>query len=273
MRFILVLMCMFSMLGSTQASYAAPRHQPSATAPTCTPNKNMQTWTPKSLARNGFVIEQYGEPQASVEFNQQTLALAVDADPTNATYVASRITEIDSSVPIAERVKCWQPTDSRAVEVHFTIRFVQPEPPQLTENLILWNAPLPNPTNPEPPVPLTALGVSRALGGYNAVVVQNLDFTTGGAEVYSLAPMPEWLDATRWHTIDMIVGLDRVTTRVSQDGLSALVSDVVLPKQPVSLGFEFSVDNELFPGFYAPITVPDSLEIDAFKIGLRPYHP
>lgn len=246
-------------------SLAAPT---APAAPACPQHTTIQHWSSKTLALAGFRTQLYGGDQAEVGLNGKTLALNVAADPNNAGYVAARITDIDTSVPIAERVHCWKPTADKAVEVNFSIRFTQPQvAPGMTENMMLWNSPMADPAHPELPIPLTAFGVSRALGSYTTVVVQNLDLMTFQASVYHRGEMPAWLDATAWHTVTMRVAQDRVTIHISQGDQSALVSDVMLPNAPVATGMEFSVDNEGMPGQYPPITVPDGAEIGFYRAG------
>jgi hypothetical protein len=81
--------------------------------------------------------------------------------------------------------------------------------------------------------------------------------------------MPAWLDATQWHTVDIVLSPETVVISVEQNGNSENVIQTTLLHAPEALGFEFSVDNEVFPGFYSPVTVPDQLDVSFYGIGLR----
>lgn len=242
-----------------------------AAASSCRDRTNIQHWSQKALERLGWQTQIHSPGQAQVTPRGQTIALDVAADPTNTSYVAARITEIDTSVPIVERTFCWKPTTDRDVEVSYQLRFTQAQVAQgWTQNMVLWNAPMADPARPEPPLPLTAFGVSRSMGQYTAVVVQGLNLATFSADVYATPAMPSWLKADKWHQVDMRVAVDRVTISVTQAGQSAVVADVPLAHAPTATGMEFSVDNEMVPGMYVPVTTPDGAEIAFYRAGYVP---
>lgn len=251
----------------------APTPTPAA-ASTCRDRTNIPHWSQKALDRLGWQTQIHSPSQAQVTPRGQTIALDVAADPANGGYVAARITEINTSVPIADRTFCWKPTVDRDVEVSYQLRFTQAQVAQgWTQNMILWNAPMADPALPEPPLPLTAFGVSRSMGQYTAVVVQGLNLATFSADVYATPAMPSWLKADEWHQVDMRVAVDRVTIHVTQDGQSVVVADVPLAYRPTATGMEFSVDNEMVPGMYVPVTTPDGAEIAFYRAGYAPARP
>ena len=149
----------------------------------CVNQKHIANWNNLSqLEAHGFLVD-LESPQAALGFGQGshhgTLQLDLDTTPNFAgETVASRVTQIDTSVPPAQRVKCWQPTTSKDVVANFTAHFDQAEPPfGLTETMFLWNAPFGS-----DPIPLTAIGVTRSLDlttgqpEYSAIVAQDLVF-------------------------------------------------------------------------------------------------
>jgi hypothetical protein len=245
----------------------------------CVDHKQIDTWSnQRAIEARGFNFDIVG-PQASAMF-QHDLALNL-ATTDNSAYTASRMTEIDSELPIAQRVKCWQATPDKDVVVEFRVRFKESGTPAgLTENLVLWNAPLPsfNGTNPpsESAVPLTSIGVARtsALGTplYIATVVQDLDLTTYNG-LMNVALMPTWLDPGEWHQVKLTLSQQSARIEVAQAQHEyELVLEQQLPHPAEPLGFEFSVDNEAFPGFYVPVSVPDYLEIDYLSMSMVRSH-
>lgn len=216
----------------------------------------------------GFYFQVAG-PGGAYDFERENhrpyLALRMDPFPFNGESTSSRISEIDTSLPPDERVFCWQPTETKDVVLKFTHRFAESSvPPGLTENLILWNASL------DSSGLLTSIGVTRnnVFGGYFAVVTQDFDFITNTG-LLQLVPMPAWLDATQWHTVDVVLTQEEAEIKVTQNGNSQIVVQTSLLHPPEPLGFEFSVDNEIFPGVLAPVTVPDQLDISFYGIGLK----
>jgi hypothetical protein len=244
----------------------------------CLDRKLIPFWGSRSfIEAQGFNFDIVGD-QASVKF-QHDLSLDVASNPASSAYTASRMTEIDSSVPIADRVKCWQATPSKNVIVEYRVRFDQSAAqPNMTENLILWNAPLPSPNTPEPARPITAIGVSRnaAFGApqYYAEVVQDLDFATFAPPfILNLTPMPAWLDAGQWHRIRITLSQTTGQVEVAQgDHPFTTVSKVALLHPTGPLGFEFSMDNEFVPGVYVPVTIPDGLNVSYLNIHTERVH-
>jgi hypothetical protein len=243
----------------------------------CLDHKLIPFWGSRNLIEaQGFNFDIVGD-QASVKFRNH-LSLDLASNPTNSEYTASRMTEIDTWKPIAQRVKCWQPTPTKNVVVEYRIRFDQSAAPSgLTENLILWNAPLAS-TTPEPGLPITSIGVSRngAFGPpqYYAEVVQDLDLGTFAPPyILSLTPMPAWLDAGKWHRIRTTLSQNSAQVDVAQDSHPfTTVSKVALLHPPEPLGFEFSLDNEIFPGLTAPINIPDGLEVSYLDMHMERTH-
>jgi hypothetical protein len=210
---------------------------------------------------------------ASVRFRRRPirryLSLNVAADPSVGPHDA-RITEIDTSLPPEQRVLCWQPTARKNVVAEYTIRFDQENtPPELTENILLWNASL------GVDRPMTAVGVSRnnIFNGYFAVVAQDLDFNSfpaPGSGYLQLVPMPTWVDPTDWHSVRVTMSQTEASIEVAQgEQHYTTILEATVPQPFEPLGFEFSVDNEVFPGLRVPVTVPDSLDVGYFAIGLR----
>jgi hypothetical protein len=255
------------------AAYKNFRHNPNQ----CLDRKFIPFWGSRNfIEAQGFNFDIVGD-QASVMF-RNNLSLDLASNPLSSAYTASRITEIDSSMPIADRVKCWQATPTKNVVVEFRIRFDQSAAqPGLTENLILWNAPLPSST-PEPARPITAIGVSRngAFGPpqYYAEVVQDLDFGTFAPPyILQLTPMPAWLDAGQWHRIRITLSQTTGQIDVAQ-GVRPFttVSKVALLHPAEPLGFEFSLDNEFVPGVYVPVAIPDGLDVSYLNIHMQRVH-
>lgn len=278
-RLILLLgILILSMLAvaPTQAAPAANNgNRPNANQ--CLDRKFIPFWGSRNfIEAQGFNFDIVGD-QASAKF-RNNLSLDLASDPTNSEYIASRMTEIDTWKPIAERVKCWQPTPTKNVVVEFRIRFDQSATPAgLTENLMLWNAPFPS-TTPEPARPITSIGVSRnsAFGPpqYYAAVVQDLDFGTFTPPfILELTPMPAWLDAGKWHRIRITLSQTTGQVDVAQGPHRfTTVSKVALLHPPEPLGFEFSLDNELSPGLTVPINIPDGLDVSYLDMHMERAH-
>lgn len=250
----------------------------------CDRHKHITNWRNlDQIARNGFYTELVSN-QGTLSFDRerqhQYLSLNVASNPNYSDYVASRITEIKGQTPIDQRLKCWQATDKVNVVAEFVVRFAQATPaPQLTENLILWNAPFPSPElPPEPPHPITAIGVTRSFDpvsgqmGYAALVVQDLDFSTfTGLRV--LQQMPAWLDASDWHSVRVTISQSSATIEVAQDWhpyTTVLSATLLHPAE--ALGFEFSLDNQQADGSNAAVLVGDRLDVDYLDIHLTRAH-
>lgn len=208
-------------------------------------------------------------PGGSYAFNREGhlryLSLRMDTFPFNGELSSSRITEIDTSLPPDQRVFCWQPTNRKNVEVIFTHRFAEATPPPgLSQNIFLWNAPI------DTGGLITAIGVTRSsmFGGYFAIVAQDFDFATGSG-MLQLVPLPTWLDATAWHTVEIVLSQQEAIIKVEQGANQATVLQTNLLRPPDPLGFEFSMDNEIAPGVIVPVTVPDQLDVAFFSAGLK----
>lgn len=237
----------------------------------CVGHKSIEQWNNlNQLGAQGFYPEIHGE-EASLTFNreQNDKYLSLDVAPSGdgaADYAASRITEIDAALPVGERVKCWQPTDTRNLVAEFEVRFDQPVTPGLTENLVFWNAPF-----GENPIPITTIGVSRSLstgGMYAAVVAQDLVLEPFSG-LMEVSPMPSWLDDTAWHRVRITVSSGSARIEVAQgEHPFTTVLETALLHPPEPLGFEFSIDNEALPGMYIPVPFGDGVDVTAFEVGL-----
>jgi hypothetical protein len=260
---------------SAGQSHAAPQNTPAQRETSCPASRNLDNLrSVEQLERKGLHIELFGD-QSSLSFERERAdryaALDLSADPTDSTYTASRISEIDGTLPIAERTKCWQASERRAVVGEYTVRFDQAATSaSLTENLFFWNSPLPAVGASEPSLPLTAFGVSRSQGVYQAVALQDLDFSTFTFSVYRTEPMPAWLDADEWHDVRVTVSQTSARIEVAQGRHRFYtVLEAALPHPAEPLGFEVSIDNEAFPGVYVPVTTPDGIDLEELEIRLR----
>ncbi|HKF94248.1 MAG TPA: hypothetical protein VKB96_06540, partial [Gammaproteobacteria bacterium] len=123
----------------------------------CLDRKLIPFWGSRDfIEAQGFNFDIVGD-QASAKF-RRNLSLDVASKPTSAAYTASRMTEIDSEKPIADRVKCWEATPTKNVVVEYRVRFDQSAAQSdMTENLILWNAPLPAAGSGEMAMPITSI--------------------------------------------------------------------------------------------------------------------
>ena len=236
----------------------------------CVPLKIIPQFVNKQQIQNkGFYLDLFGSGSLSFarEAHRKYASFQLDPDPSGQ-YSASRMTEADTSLPPEQRVKCWQPTARRDVVIDFAVRFKQAATPlELTENLTLWNSPM---GKGGEALPMTAMGVARnpMYSGYVAVVAQDLVMTPEFSGFMQVMPMPEWLDPTDWHQVRIRVSQQKVLIEAAQ-GKHAYtpVLQAALP-QPIDepLAFEFSLDNEIFPGVMVPITVPDSLDVAFLSI-------
>ena len=220
------------------------------------------------LRRNGFYIDLYGT--GSLDFDREgkykfgTLSVRPDVDPDDP-YTAARITEVDTSLPADQRIKCWQPTDRFDVVIKYTIRLGQLDFPGLTENMLMWNAPF----DGENSLTFTAVGVTRNIlseGNYVAMFAQDLDLGTGGG-ILLFAPMPDWLDYTSCHHVRLTISKFDVKIEVAQgehDYEIVLESNLENPIEPLAL--EFSLDNEILPGVINPTFGPDTLDVASLSM-------
>lgn len=239
----------------------------------CLPVKHIDQWrSADQLERWGFNVDLIGAPQASLAFEslgaRSYLSLDIASGNGTAQPVASRITEIEDELPIAQRAKCWQPQPGRDVVVEYSLRFDQPStPPSLIEAAQLWNAPFPG-VVPEAPVPVTSIGVVRSslLGApmYIALVTQDFDYATFSGFV-QVVPMPAWLDAGRWHSVRITVSQNGARIDVAQDARGyEPVLDVSMPRPADPLGFEFSVDSD------QPVVTPDGMDVRCLSMRMAP---
>jgi len=246
----------------------------------CVPHKEVANWYNRSaLEARGFHFDLVGA-QAAAQFGHD-LTLEVAPNSGSSAYTASRITEIASQQPIAQRVKCWQATPEKNVQIEFRVRFDQSATPAgMTENLELWNAPFPFFDGTNTPTEnaglLTSIGVVRtsAFGQpqYLATVVQDLDTNTFNG-LLNIAPMPAWLDPGQWHRVRITRSQQMARIEVAQAAhrFTPILEAVLLhPAEP--LGFELSVDNEAFPGYYVPVTVRDGIAIDYLSMNMVRAH-
>jgi hypothetical protein len=269
--FLLVALCALLPTMATPAA-AAPAATNSAG---CVPFKHLTPFaSPAQLEAAGFRSEIIG-PQASLAFEPDEagghLALDVASDPQSSTYTAARITEVDSQLPIDQRVKCWQPTGSRNVVVEYSVRFAQPSAqPGMTENLILWNAPFPSQIGAVGARPVTAVGMSRLGGMYFAAVAQDFDNAIGQG-LFSLTPLPAWLQPTDWHRVRVTLTTRDARVELAQgERPYTTVAAVALLHQPEPLAFEFSVDNDAGGGITVPVNQPDGLDARCLVIRAAP---
>lgn len=244
----------------------------------CPDRKFIPFWGSRSfIEAQGFNFDIVGD-QASAKF-RRNLSLDVASNPASSAYTASRMTEIDSEMPIADRVKCWEATPTKNVVVEYRIRFDQSAAQSgMTENLILWNAPLPSAGSGEMAQPITAIGVTRnaAFGvpQYSAEIVQDLDFATFAPPfLLDLTPMPAWLDAGHWHRIRITLSQTTGQIEVAQGARPfTTVRKLALLHPTGPLGFEFSLDNEFMPGVFVPVTIPDGLDVSYLDIHMERIH-
>ncbi len=236
----------------------------------CVPLKIIPQFVNRQQIQNrGFYLDLSGSGSLSFakEAHRKYATFQLGPDPSGQ-YNASRMTEANTSLPPEQRVKCWQPTAHRDVVIDFTVRFKQAATPsELTENLTLWNSPLG--TGGEA-LPMTVMGVARSpmYSGYVAVVAQDLVMAPEFTGTMQVLPMPDWLDPTDWHQVRIRASYQKVLIEAAQ-GRHAYtpVLQVALPG-PIDepLAFEFSLDNEVFPGMMSPITTPDSLDVAFLSI-------
>ncbi len=218
---------------------------------------------------NGFhfqVTPPGGSYTFQAEGEQRYLSLRMAPFAFKGELSASRISEIDTSRPLAQRVYCWQPIPTADVVVQYTHRFQEAAPPPgLSENLFLWNARLAAAEG------VTAVGVTRShlYNGYFAILAQDFHLAANTG-LLQLCSMPAWLDPTAWHTIHLALSSEFVTIQAAQGDEQAVVLHAAWLHPPAPLGFEFSVDNEIAPGSIVPVTVADQLDVAFFSAAMRP---
>jgi len=267
-RLILLLALLLGGILVAAPAQAAPLTKVDQRRTQCIPAKHIQNWrSAEQLNQKGFNTVDEGD-LASVDFGGDLL-LSMAGSSTNILAKASRVTEIDADLPIAQRVKCWQASPGQDVVVEFRERFNESAAPlNLQEDSFLWNAPLPSPNNPELPGLLTAIGVSRttAFGGYVAEIVQDLNVMTfSGDFLFKIEALPVWLDATEWHNVRITLSQTHAKIEIAQGDhpfAPALESALLHPAEP--LGFEFSVDTS------EPIVQADGLNVSCLDIRYVP---
>jgi hypothetical protein len=261
---LLLAILILSML-AVAPTQAAPRISGESHRPDCAPSKHIQNWhSVDQLERWGFNTLVEGD-LASIHFNGD-LSLDLAQSLSNTQSQVSRVTEIDAGLPIAQRVKCWQSAPGWDVVVEFRERFDQrATPPNLAEDLFLWNAPLASPNNPtELPHLLTAIGVSRtsAFGApmYIAEVVQDLDLATFSG-LLDIRPLPSWLNPAVWHNVRITLSQTYAKIEVAQGNHPfTLALQTALPHPAEPLGFEFSMETS------GPIVTADGLNVSCLDI-------
>ena len=272
---ILFVVLSFLLLGLTALPGRVATAAPSApTAADCRPAKIINgLLNEHQLEAFGLHRDIFGS--GSLAFHREgqaryaSLSVAPDGSE-SPSLIAARITEVDTSLTPHERTKCWQPTPDFNIEASYTIRFEQAvRPPGLTETVFLWNSPF-----GETSLPLTAIGVTRIQQDptdptssiYVATIAQGVTF--GPNDFIVVKPMPDWdwLDPTEWHTVHVQLKEQEATISVVQDGRRETVLSDALPQPLEPLAFEASVDNEVFPGFYAPVPVADTIDVATVSV-------
>jgi len=269
-RLVLLLAILILSMLAVAPTQAAPHISGESHRPDCAPVKHIQNWhSVDQLERWGFNTVVEGD-QASAHFNDD-LSLDLGQNVSNAPQV-SRVTEIDADLQIAQRVKCWQAAPGRDVVVEFRERFDRgATPPNLAEDLFLWNAPLAGPNHPDEEAHLlTAIGVSRtnAFGPpmYIAEVIQDLDLTNFSG-LFEIAPLPSWLNPADWHNVRITLSEAYAKIEVAQgDHPFELALRTALPHPAEPLGFEFSMETS----GPIPVVTADGLNVSCLDIRKAP---
>ena len=121
----------------TQAAPAANnRHQYNSSQ--CRNHKLIPFWGSRSfIAAQGFNFDIVGD-QASAKF-RNNLSLDLASNPATSDYTASRLTEIDTWEPIADRVKCWQATPTKSVAFATKLlKLIRPKMASEAIGMIAW---------------------------------------------------------------------------------------------------------------------------------------
>jgi hypothetical protein len=74
--------------------------------------------------------------------------------------------------------------------------------------------------------------------------------------------MPASVHADVWHTIGIVIAVNRATITVDEQP----VLDVALPVPPPALAAELSVDNDNIPEGHLPVITPDALTVRTLVI-------
>jgi len=226
---------------------AAPQTKTDHQRTQCVPAKHLQNWRSiEQLDQKGFNTVVQGD-LATVDFDGNLL-LEMAGGSTNNQDQASRVTEIDADLPVADRVKCWQALPGQDVVVEFRQRFNESAAPvNLQEDSFLWNAPFAGPNHPDDSSELlTAIGVSRAspfgFPVYMAEIVQDLDVATFSG-LFKFQFLPAWLDPAEWHNVRITLSQMHAKIEIAQGNHpfdTVLQADLLRDVDP--LAFEFSVD-------------------------------
>ena len=253
---VLAIMMVVVAAGTGSPAYAAANQ--------CRLHVSVERWNNQSqIEAQGFnfFVEDSGSSTFAGEYLRLGIAPDLDGD-----YSSGRIHEVDTAAPVDERVKCWQPSETRRIEAEYRIRWgTDGVNPSLTESAYLVNAAA---IDFNPQAKFTAVGVVRTpvLGSYGAVVAQDVYATPQGQleGFLSLRPLFE-IDPTEWHTVRLTVWEQRAKIEIEQDGTTVIVDEQV-PAPFEAMGTEFTIDNELLPGLFAPIVTGDTLDVDFYRI-------
>ncbi len=229
---------------------------------------------PQDIGDAGMLVQIKRGVQAGIQYNGDYAKFRVNPDPASSEYTASRISEIDSRLEVAQRVKRWRPTEDMNVTGKFKIRFSD-EQTTLTYNLMLWNAPF----KKERGIPAMSIGVTRSVVSdfeYAVVIAQNVVVNPqascfGGdvLRVVKLRETSDWLRMTEWHWVHILFAEDWARVEVQQGDKRRVVVEEGLTKPVEALGFVFSVDNEVLPGRYQPVSArePEGFDMGYFEVG------
>ncbi|NJN55837.1 MAG: hypothetical protein HC804_14480 [Anaerolineae bacterium] len=208
------------------------------------------------LEQMGFIFAVNGSGSTSFPRGQMSLNVGQDLSG-----------NYDSAL-FQESTKCWQPTSSSRVEAMYAIKFDSSSiNSSLTESAFLWNDPE---FDIDPFARTTSVGVVRTplFGGYFAVIGQNVFIDEQGQlqGFLYLAPMPESINPTQLHKIRVTVWENSAKVEVQQHGPWITVAETAVPEPFEPLLAEFGNDNELFPGFFAPVAEADALQLTHLHI-------
>ncbi|MBN1311015.1 MAG: hypothetical protein JXB30_06310 [Anaerolineae bacterium] len=230
----------------------------------------------QDIADAGLFVQIKRKEQASIQYAGDHARFRIAPAPSSSEYVASRISEIDLHLDVEQRVKRWKPTTDKSVEAKFRVRFLH-EHTALTYNLMLWNAPF----KKEMMIPAMCIGVTCSAVSdfkYAAVIAQNLianpqsnSFKGDVLQFAEFDKVAGWLCMTEWHWIHVTFAQDQARVEIQQGARQAIVVEEGLLPPVEALGFVFSVDNEVFPGRYIPVSAEheEGFDMAYFEVG---YH-
>lgn len=222
--------------------------------------KSIEKWnSSQDITNAGMLVQIKRKGQASIRYDGDCVHFRIRPDSASSQYVASRISEIDTRLEVEQRVKSWYPIEGKTVKGEFRVRFSH-EQTALTYNLMMWNAPF----SRETIMPAMSIGVTRSAATdfeYAAVIAQNIvvnpQMGSSDGDVLLLIKLQEavnWLRMTEWHTVHIMYAEDQARVSVQQGFKQEAVAETRLVKPVEALGFVFSVDNEVFPGRYMPVS-------------------